>query len=110
MKRPDINDYADDVSYIFMLDEYATDLEHENDLLVAYQDREKEDDNSPESEGGLTLTDEDNLFGDGTTGEEWPGYEVTESDETRRAVMNYILDRINERFAELRELVDDEST
>ena len=132
---------------------------HGNEILLD-DVCEDDDDNSPESEGGLTLTgagdpfnevldslmgqdsdnedpslldppdhlfvDDDDVIGLDSRGVIVFGAAVDDESklmlssdavdeeepisETRRAVMNYILDGINERFVELREIIDDEST
>ena len=125
MKRPNINEFISDVDYMLALDDYADHLERwmeEHDILF----HNLFDDDSPESGGGLTLTitEEDNPFGDGTTGEEWPDHDKgcpeydppivldyhPEDDDTRRSVMVYILNRITGDLEGLRELIEDEST
>ena len=139
MKRPFAEDYERDSDYMCDLDEYADQLEEETHVLAeALHDAETDldeqkeytfgdsstlveifdrvlssltdDENSPESEGGLTFSDGhgNEILLDDVCEDEELALEEEPISETRRAVMNYILDRINERFAELREMIDED--
>ena len=133
MKRPDVNDYRTEL-YTVMIETYADQLENElaewkahmfdddltfsdghgNEILLD-DVCEDDEDNSPESEGGLTLPDRCNSFNqilDGLMGQEDPEDEdpgiVYEKDFSPEEMMFYMLDLIGEMVADLKEMVSDE--
>ena len=107
MKRPEQTSLEPDYNFIDRIEAYADELEHDINLLLEYNDLEPD---SPESGSSLTLSGEDNLFGDGTTGEEWPFNEAGDENESRGVVITYILNGIIDTIEDLKVLVADEST